>query len=141
VILPDVNVLLYAHVTGFPEHAWARRWWEGLMNGNRPVGIAGPALFGFLRISTSPRVLERPLAVDDAVSRVEEWLSRPHVHFLQAGPRHLEIAFALLRELGTGANLTTDVQLAALAIENDGEVHSNDSDFGRFRKLRWVNPG
>ena len=52
---------------------------------------------------------------------------------------HLHPA-SLLRELGAAANLTTDAQLAALAIEHQGEVHSNDVDFGRFRGLRWVNP-
>jgi predicted nucleic acid-binding protein len=31
-------------------------------------------------------------------------------------------------------------QLAALAIEHQGELHSNDADFGRFPQLRWVNP-
>jgi len=41
---------------------------------------------------------------------------------------------------GAAANLTTDAQLAALAIEQQGEVHSNDSDFARFPHLRWVNP-
>lgn len=34
----------------------------------------------------------------------------------------------------------TDVQIAAHAIEINGEVHSNDGDFGRFESLRWVNP-
>ena len=60
--------------------------------------------------------------------------------FLMPGPRHLDIAFALLRSQGTAGNLTTDVQLAALAIEYQAELHSNDTDFGRFHGLRWVNP-
>jgi predicted nucleic acid-binding protein len=59
---------------------------------------------------------------------------------LPPGPRHLEIAFRLLKQLGTAGNLTTDVQLAALAIEYQAEVHTNDLDFGRFPQLRWVNP-
>lgn len=139
-IVPDVNLLLYAHVTAFSQHARARRWWQELMNGSRGVGLAAPALFGFVRLATNPRVLDPPLAIGTALEHVEGWLDRPHVHFLQPGPRHLEIAFGLLRELGAGANLTTDVQLAALAIEHQGEVHSNDGDFGRFAGLRWVNP-
>ena len=139
-IVPDVNLLLYAHVTAFPEHARARRWWEGLMNGAREVAIAAPALFGFVRLASNPRVLDRPMAVEDALARVEEWMERPHVQFVSPGPRHLEIAFGLLRHVGAAANLTTDAQLAALAIERQGEVHSNDADFGRFPQLRWVNP-
>lgn len=139
-IVPDINLLIYAHVSTFPEHDRARRWWEALMNGTREVGVAAPALFGFIRLASNPRVFDRPMAVDEAVGRVEEWLERPHVHFVQPGPRHLEIAFALLRHTGAAAHLTTDAQLAALAIERQGEVHSNDTDFGRFPQLQWVNP-
>ena len=139
-IVPDVNLLLYAHVTAFREHPRARRWWEDVMNGARPVGVAAPAIFGFVRLASNPRVLDPPLPVEEALARVEDWMTRPHVHFLQPGPRHLEIAFGLLRHVGAGANLTTDAQLAALAIEHQGEVHSNDGDFGRFPRLRWVNP-
>ena len=139
-IIPDVNLLLYAHVTAFTQHARARRWWEDAMNGSRVVGIAAPALFGFVRLASNPRVIEPPLAVHAARAEVERWFERRHVQFLQPGPRHLEIAFALLRDAGVAANLTTDAQLAALAIEHQGEVHSNDVDFGRFAGLRWANP-
>jgi predicted nucleic acid-binding protein len=44
-------------------------------------------------------------------------------------PRHLEVAFSLLRDVGTGGNLSTDVQLAAFALEYDARVYSNDTDF------------
>ena len=139
-ILPDVNLLLSANVTAFPHHAQARRWWEGLLNGPREVGLCAPTLFGFVRLATNPRVLDRPWPVDSVLARIEDWLSEPPVRFLPPGPRHLEIAFGLLRENGVAANLTTDAQIAALAIEHQAEVHSNDSDFGRFSGLRWVNP-
>jgi uncharacterized protein len=81
-----------------------------------------------------------PLAVEEAVGIVEHWLERPNVRFLLPGPRHLDLASGLLRSLGTAANLTTDVQLAALAIEYQGELHSNDVDFARFPGLRIANP-
>ena len=45
-----------------------------------------------------------------------------------------------LRKLGAAKNLTTDVQLAAHAIENQALLCSNDSDFARFQGLRWANP-
>jgi toxin-antitoxin system PIN domain toxin len=139
-VIPDVNLLLYAHVSGFAEHERARRWWEHLMNDTTPVGLAAPALYGFLRVATNPRILDHPMTVDHAVTQVERWLSRRQVSFLAPGPRHLEIAFGLLRGLGAAGNLTTDAQLAALAIEHQAEVHSNDADFARFPQLRWVNP-
>jgi hypothetical protein len=36
--------------------------------------------------------------------------------------------------------VVTDAHIAALAVENQAEVHSNDTDFGRFSGLRWTNP-
>lgn len=139
-IVPDVNILLYAHIDAFGEHARARAWWEELLNGSQDVGIAAPVLFGFVRLATNRRVLVSPMSVEDALAALERCLGRRHVRILNPGPRHLEIAFGLLRRLGTAANLTTDVQIAALAIEHQGELHSNDADFGRFPQLRWVNP-
>jgi predicted nucleic acid-binding protein len=85
-------------------------------------------------------VLAEPLPIDDAIERVQRWLERPHVVFLVPGTGHLETAFRLLRSLGTGGNLTTDVQIAAHAVEYNGEVFSNDEGFGRFAGVRCVNP-
>jgi toxin-antitoxin system PIN domain toxin len=140
VIVVDVNLLLYATFTPFAQHEAARAWFEKALNGHDQLLLPGVSVFGFVRIATNPRVFEKPLRVEDALSAVESWLGQPHVHFLVPGPRHLEIAFGLLRELGAARNLTTDVQLAALAIENQATLCSNDSDFARFSGLRWENP-
>ena len=139
-IVPDVNLVLYAEIDAFPHHRAARRWWEDLLNGEREVGLASLTVFGFIRISTNRRVFTEPLAVEEAIGRVRRWLAQPNVTFLVPGPRHLDTAFQLLERVGTAANLTMDAQLAAHAIEHRGEVHSNDSEFGRFEALRWVNP-
>ena len=139
-ILPDVNLLLYAEIDAFPLHEAARRWWEHSLSGERQVGLAPACLFGFLRLATNRRVFSHPLPVDEAVDRVESWLARANVVALAPGGTYLEIAFRLLRRLGTGANLTTDVQLAAHALELNGQVHSNDADFERFEGVRWTNP-
>jgi uncharacterized protein len=121
-IVPDVNLLLYAHFTAFPEHDAARRWWEAAVTEEREVGLVAPAIYGFIRIATNRRVFARPMSVSDAVARVEEWLELPTTRLLSPGPRHFEIAFRLLLEVGVAANLTTDVQIAALALENKAEV-------------------
>lgn len=140
VIIPDVNLLLYAVVSGFPQHERAHAWWEQAVNGPTRVGLTHPAVFGFLRIVTNPRVLRSPLSVEDAVGYVHDWLAQPNVELLTPGPRHLAIAFELLQEIGTAGNITTDVQLAAHAIEHGAELHSNDTDFARFATVKWVNP-
>lgn len=139
-IIPDVNLLLYAVISGFPQHSRAHAWWEQVINNNVDVGLTQPALFGFLRIATNARVLESPLAVSDAIDYVDEWLAQPTVEVLTPGRDHLTIALGLLREIGTAGNLATDVQLAAYAIEYKAEMHSNDTDFARFSGVKWVNP-
>lgn len=139
-IVVDVNLLLYAVIDGFSQHPRTREWWEETLNSTIDVGLTGPAVFGFLRISTNPRVLESPLSIDKATGYVTDWLNQPNVQFVHPGTRHLEIAFKLLRAVGTAGNLTTDAQLAAFAIEHDADLCSNDTDFGRFEGLRWVNP-
>jgi len=48
--------------------------------------------------------------------------------------------FHLIRHVGVAGNLSTDAHLAALAIEYQAELVSNDRDFGRFPGLRWFNP-
>ena len=106
-IVVDVNVMLYATVSGFPQHKQAKAWWEQALNAAEDVGLCGPAVFGFLRIATNPRVLISPLPVDAATRYVSEWLNRPNVRFLVPGPRHLDIAFELLNDIGTVGNLTT----------------------------------
>jgi toxin-antitoxin system PIN domain toxin len=127
-------------VTSFAQHSRARTWWGRIVNGDEPIGVAAVVLFGFLRLVTNRRVLARPLGSSDALDTVQEWFASPVVSLLVPGPRHLEIAFALLRRLTVAADLTTDVQIAALAIENQAEVHSHDRDFARFPGLRWVDP-
>jgi toxin-antitoxin system PIN domain toxin len=140
VIVPDVNLLLYSYVAASPEHAKAREWWSTTLNGTETVGLCIPVLFGFLRLITNRRAVVQPIRIEDAIASVESWLARPQVELIHPGPRHLEIAFGLLRQVGAGGNLTTDAQIAAHAIENQAELHSNDGGFVRFTGLRWVNP-
>lgn len=139
-IVPDVNLLLYAVFDGYSMHERAAAWLNESLSGAEQFGLTAPAVFGFVRLGTSARVHERPLSIKAAAEYVYEWLERPQVRFLAPGPEHVRLALGLLDGLGTGANLTTDAQLAAYAVEFGGTIHSNDSDFGRFPGLRWVNP-
>src|SRR5207247_2321311 len=62
VIVPDLNLLIYAYRASAAEHKKARAWWEKAVAGG-DVGLALPALFGFIRLSTNPRVFTDPLPV------------------------------------------------------------------------------
>ena len=139
-IVPDVNLLVYAYNESMPDHARARAWWEDLLSSEAPVGIPWVVVLGFVRLVTHPRIFDEPLPPDDALDCVESWLEIPSTAILLPGPRHLITLRALLGAAGIGASLTTDAHLAALAIDHQAELHSNDNDFARFAGLRWHNP-
>lgn len=139
-IIPDLNLLLYATFDCFPLHAQARAWWEATLSGSELVGLTAPVVFGFLRLSTSRRVFAPPLGVEAAIAHVESWLARPQVEYLAGGERQLQLALGLLRAVGASRNLTTDVQIASHALAVQGTVYSHDTDFGRFPRVPWVDP-
>jgi toxin-antitoxin system PIN domain toxin len=139
-IVPDLNLLVYAYDSSSPMHEPARRWWIQSLSGNETVGLPWIVAFGFVRLWTSSRVFESPMPIDLATAHVESWFQRPVAKAVNPGPRHLEIAFGLLRAEGRGGNLTTDAHLAALAIEAGATLHTADTDFLRFPGLKWINP-
>lgn len=139
-ILPDINLLVYTYNEAVAFHRPARAWWEDLMRREVPVALPWAVIFGFLRIVTHPAVLVDPLPPAAALARIKHWIKRPNVRILEPGPHHLRIVGELLDATGVAANLTTDTHLAALAIEHQCELHSNDGDFRCFPGLRWINP-
>lgn len=139
-IVPDVNMIVYAYDADSPHHTRAKAWWEETLSSPLSVGIAWSVALGFIRIATHPRILASPLPVAKACSHVESWLAQPQVSLLHPGERHASVLFDLLRRLGTAGNLTTDAHLAALAIEHQADLCSTDADFARFSGLKWRNP-
>lgn len=139
-ILPDVNLLVYAYNSTAPEHVRAKEWWEDALNHDDPIGLAWPVMLGFIRILTSPQILRKPLHHHEVMDVIESWLSLDHVMSVVPGVEHLRIVRALFDKTQVAGNLTFDTHLAALAIENDADLHSNDADFSRFPRLRWYNP-
>ncbi|MBI2970153.1 MAG: type II toxin-antitoxin system VapC family toxin [Gammaproteobacteria bacterium] len=139
-IVPDVNLLVYAYNRDAPHHLKAKTWWEDLLNSDEPIGLPWVTGLGFIRLMTHRAVLVTPLESRRAVEHVRSWFAQANVEVLDPGARHLEILERLFKALGTAGNLTTDAQLAALAIEHQCELCSNDADFARFPGLRWRNP-
>lgn len=139
-IVPDVNLLVYAYDSSSPHHAAAAVWWKGCMTGTEDVGLAAVVVFGFVRLCTQARVFHHPLTVAEASQRVESWLARPMVRIIEPSPHHIAEVLGLLGASGAAGNLTTDAQIAALARQEQAILHSNDTDFQRFPGIRWHNP-
>ena len=139
-IVPDVNLLVYAVDATSPFHTRARGWWDDTLSSSADVGLCYPSVLGFVRMTTNRRVFDSPLQVADALEYVQGWLNQPNAVLLTPTGRHWPILSDLLRAANVGANLTTDAHIAAYAIEHAGTLYSNDRDFARFGGLRWTNP-
>ncbi len=139
-IIPDINLLLYAYDSGSPFHAKAAPWWQSCLSGTEPVGLLHVVAFGFVRIATNPRAFLNPMTPAEASGHVRSWLEQPPVQVLDPGPEHLQHTLKLLEKVGTAGNLVSDAQMAALAMEHDAVLHTADADFVRFHGLRWFNP-
>ena len=139
-IIPDVNLLVYAYNSDAPFHHQAKQWWEACMNGTQSIAIPWVVALGFLRLMTSRSVMQRPMAMGTSINHLASWLEQPTVCILQPGPRHIAILKGFCEADVLSGALLTDSHIAALAIENQAHVHSNDSDFSRFPGLRWSNP-
>jgi uncharacterized protein len=139
-ILVDANLLIYAIDRDSPHHKAAREWAEGVFSGSTTVGLSWGVILAFLRLTTRPGILRRPMSTEDALGFVDEWIGLDVVDVVVPGERHWQVFRNLLKAAGTAGNLTSDAHLAALAIERGAAVYSADNDFARFPGLHHVNP-
>lgn len=139
-ILPDINLLLYAYNPHVPQHAVAARWWESAMNGTELIGLPNEVCLGFIRSATNPRLGPATVPLAKARHVVETWLNLPNVRVLLPAADHFAKVIDLVaRTMGSGT-LISDAVLAVYAIENRAVLHTNDGDFARFPTLKWHNP-
>ncbi|MGH9255871.1 MAG: TA system VapC family ribonuclease toxin [Vicinamibacterales bacterium] len=139
-ILVDANLLLYAYDPRAADHEASKHWLEAALSGPPLVRFAWLSLWAFLRISTNPRVFERPLTTAEAEAAVAAWLAQPVAGILEPGERHWEILRALTRHGQTSGPLIMDAALAAIAVEHGATLCTTDRDFARFDGLKWENP-
>ena len=139
-LLPDVNVLVYAHREDAPDYTQYRAWLEDPLNSDHAYGMAELVLSGFLRIVTPSRIFNPPSPLASALRFVEEVRRPAHCVIVRPGPRHWGIFTRLCRTVNAKGNLIPDAYFAALALESGSEWITTDRDFSRFPQLRWRHP-
>ena len=75
--LPDVNLLLYAYNSDSPHHEGAALWLEDTLSGVETVALSWPVMLAFLRLSTSSRIMQNPMGIQEAFDVVESWMEQP----------------------------------------------------------------
>lgn len=139
-IILDANLLLWAHHRHFPNHAPARDWLTQTLTTVPSVGIPWPTTLAFVRISTHPGALERPLTARVALEVVDGWLDRSNVTTPVPADRHRDLFKRTVMQGKASGNHITDAHLAGLAVEWGLTLVSADRDFARYPELRWHDP-
>lgn len=139
-ILPDINLLLYAYNPHCVRHPEARDWWQQALNGEELIGLPNEVIFGFVRIATHPRIGAARVSLRAARKVVETWLAQPHVRVLSPEPDHFSQTLDLMEKTRASGAVTSDAVLAVYALAHRAVLHTSDSDFARFEGLKWCNP-
>jgi toxin-antitoxin system PIN domain toxin len=139
-MLVDANLLLFAVDEESQFHPAAAAWLTSALNGPRRVGLPWQVLGAFVRIITHPRASDHPLTPEAAWRHVKDWLACDAAWTPNPTYRHAEVLGSVIATYQPRGNLVSDAQLAALAIEHGLTIYSADSDFARFREVRWVDP-
>jgi uncharacterized protein len=139
-ILPDVNVLIYAFRKDLPQHTVCHAWLTAVITGESQFGVSPVALSAVVRITTNGRVFRHPSALSEAFGFCDDILDQPHCQMVAPGERHWDIFRRLCRDTDTRGPRITDAWFAALAIESACTWITCDRDFARFPGLDWRPP-
>jgi uncharacterized protein len=138
VILPDVNVLVYAFLQDADHHQLHRRFVESA-RASRELLLPDAVLSGFLRIVTNRRLQPVPTPIKEAFAFTTALAVGSSV------PDHTPSIWRAFGELIENdkqivANRVPDAYLAAVAISHGARLATRDRGFGRFPGLRWFDP-
>ena len=139
-ILPDVNVLVYAFRDASPGHAQYRDWLRERVTAHEAFGLSDLVLSGVVRVLTHPAVFSPPTPLEPALEFVDALRTQPNAVMLAPGARHWDIFTGLCTNARAKGNLIPDAYHAALAIEHGCEWITTDRDYSRFPGLRWRHP-
>ena len=139
-ILPDVNVLIYAFRSDADRHDEYKAWLENVINSPAAYGMSPQVLASVVRICTHPRIFTKPSTLTDVFDFSRALMDQPNAHAITPGERHWQIFSKLCFESKATGNIAQDAWFAALAVESGCEWVTTDQDYARFKGLTWRSP-
>jgi toxin-antitoxin system PIN domain toxin len=139
-ILPDVNVLVYAFRVDSKDHARYKTWLEDIINGPSAYGVSPQVLASVVRICSHPKIFGHPSGIDELLNFCDALMSQSNARIVIPGDRHWSIFGKLCLDAKATGNLVQDAWNAALAIEAGCEWITTDRDYARFQGLNWRSP-
>lgn len=134
--LPDVNVWLALVDENHSHHSAARRYWQDLSAPE--IAFCRVTMLAFLRLSTHPKVLSRPLAPNEAWSIYQRYRNDANVGFVEDSWSVDSGFMNLSLQSDFSHALWTDIYLGALAGLKNCRIVSFDTDFKRIPGLDFL---
>lgn len=140
--LVDTNILLYAANRDAEEHSAAVAFLSGTVGSSGPWFLTEGILYEFMRVSTHPKVFERPLTWKEAFRFIKPLLVSHRFDILAAGDDHWTLLEEILAEIvRPSGNLFFDIRTVVLMREHGvRDIYTTDTDFLQFRDIKTINP-
>lgn len=140
-ILPDVNVLVYAFRPSTERHKIYGRWLSALVGGADELALHDLVLAGFVRVVTNPRIFPQGAPVAAALELVTWLRGAPRIRWVPSGQATWDAFDRLVADdPGIRGNLVPDAHLAASAVAHGARLATADRGFARFPGLRFFDP-
>jgi hypothetical protein len=141
VILPDVNVLVYAFRREAQHHERYAAWLTRMVAGAEELALHDIVLAGVARLVTNPRIFADPAPMDVTLEFLARIRSARRARWLSAGDTvWTELDTLARQDRGLRGNLVPDALLAALARAHNCQIATTDRGFARFPGVRSFDP-
>jgi hypothetical protein len=141
VILPDVNVLVYAFRREADRHEAYASWLASVVAGGDELALHDLVLTGFVRIVTNPSLVPTQAPTSMALEFVGRLRAARRARWIPAGaPAWAKLDELCSQDRGLSANLLPHAYLAALALTHGCRLATADRGFARFQGLDWFDP-
>lgn len=140
-ILPDVNILIYAFRSDTPQHEPYAAWLEGMAQRGSGLALCDAVVAGFLRVVTHPHVISPPTPMSQALLFTRWLFEVPGTNWLTPERSVWETFDRIaVADPGVRGNLVPDAYLAALCLAHGATIATADRDFARFDGLHRIDP-
>lgn len=139
----DTNVLVYAHVPAFEEHARVRAFvLEQLRDPKVSLVITPGVLHELVHVVTDPKRFAEPVALADALAVSRLYLGKLNVEVLGIDELVMLDAFDLMERYQLGRKRIADTLFAATLLHHGVYelITCNGRDFQIFEELRIIDP-
>ncbi|MGH3601234.1 MAG: TA system VapC family ribonuclease toxin [Pseudonocardiaceae bacterium] len=140
-ILPDVNVLVYAFRREVDQHGRYAAWLAAMVAGADELALHDTVLAGAVRLATHPRIFADPAPMPVALDFIARIRGAQRARWLPSSDAAwTELELLTSQDRGLRGNLVPDALLAALARTHRCRIATADRGFARFPGVRSFDP-